>query len=913
MEEKQRNIKNLQAATEGAVLMKNEGQMLPIKKNETVAVFGRHQFEYYRSGTGSGGSVQVAYTTNIIEELIKNGVLVNTELVELYRKWLQKNPPDNGGGGWAAEPWFQEEMPFSRELAAQIHRTSKKALYVIGRTAGEDKDNRCCEGSYLLTAQERENLEVLAECFEEVAVILNVSNLVDLSWLEEEELASCIKAVLFVWQGGMEGGKAAADLICGRETPSGKLPDTIAYSIEDYPSHPNFGDTVKNVYQEDIYVGYRYFETFCPEKVQYCFGYGLSYTDFSLHILGAEQQADKIRISVKVVNAGKMYSGKEVVQVYFEAPQGVLGKPKLQLIAFDKTNLLAPGEAAVLEFVIDCKDMASYDDRGETGYKNSYVLEKGSYFFYVGNSSRNLQKLEVSYVAEETIQVKQLSQAMAPKEDFLVLTTGKKNSTGSYQEKMIPVVTADGSLEQRIRKNLPAELAITGNQGILLQDVRENKNTMDEFIAQLTKEQLAVIVRGEGMSHPKVTRGTASAFGGVGDDLLDYGIPLACCADGPSGLRMDGETTQVPIGTALAASWNTELIQQLYRKVGTEMADNQVDLLLGPGANIHRHPMNGRNFEYYSEDPYLTGKMALAVTSGLREAGVSGTMKHFICNEQETNRFAVESVCSERALREIYLKPFQMVVEGKAVQAVMTSYNPVNSFWTASSYDLNTTILREEWGFDGIVMTDWWARMNDVVYGGKESDKNTRDMVRSQNDVYMVVNNNGAEINSNEDNTLEELEKGNLTVGELQRSAKNICNYLIHSPAMDREQKRDDILAEIMPCTEQEQKALMTDRKVFGSKEEIIMEGREVWVKIEQAGAYQVIVAISSELTNLSQSASRLLMNGQIVTVVQLNGTDGKRITQKLGTVELKAGYYRIAVEEVMAGIDFHYMNLNLR
>lgn len=907
MGKKQRDEKNLQAAIEGAVLIKNEGHMLPIKEDETVAVFGRHQFEYYRSGTGSGGGVRVAYTTNIIEELIENGVSVNMELVELYRKWLQKNPPDDGGGGWAAEPWFQKEMAFSHELAAQIHQTSRKAIYVIGRTAGEDKDNLYCEGSYLLTEQERENLRVLTECFEEVALILNVSNLIDLSWLEKKELSSCIKAVLFVWQGGMEGGKAAADLICGRETPSGKLPDTIARHIEDYPSHQNFGNRVRNRYQEDIYVGYRYFETFCPEKVQYCFGYGLSYTDFSISVLEAEQQADMIRLCVGVKNTGEIYSGKEVVQVYFEAPQGALGKPRLQLIAFEKTECLSPNETATLEFVIDCKNMVSYDDRGETGYKNSYVMEKGSYYFYVGNSIRNLQKLEVCYHLEETVQIKQLSQAMAPKEDFMVLTTGKKDVSGIYQEEMIPVITADGSLEQRIQENLPKELPITGNLGILLQDVRENRRTMDEFIAQLTKEQLATIVRGEGMSHPKVTRGTASAFGGVGDDLLDYGIPLACCADGPSGLRMDGETTQVPVGTALAASWNTELIKQLYRKVGAEMADNQVDLLLGPGANIHRHPMNGRNFEYYSEDPYLTGKMAIAVTSGLRQAGVSGTIKHFICNEQETNRFAVESVCSERALREIYLKPFQMVVEEGTVQAVMTSYNPVNGFWTASNYDLNTTILRGEWGFDGIVMTDWWARMNDVVYGGKESDKDTRDMVRSQNDVYMVVNNNGAEINSNEDNTLEALKEGTLTVGELQRSAKNICNYLIHSRAIDREQKRDDILAAI-PSVKEAPKA-----EIFTTKEEITMTSGEGYVEVKEAGAYQLIVSISSGLTNLSQSTSRLLMNGQIVTVVQLNGTDGKWITQKLGTVELQKGYYRISVEAVMKGIDFHYALLNGR
>ena len=258
-------------------------------------------------------------------------------------------------------------------------------------------------------------------------------------------------------------------------------------------------------------------------------------------------------------------------------------------------------------------------------------------------------------------------------------------------------------------------------------------------MAQLTVEEMAILVRGEGMSNPRVTKGTASAFGGMCDSLFNYGVPAACCADGPSGLRMEAKSVQIPIGTLLAASWNVELVKELYTLEGEALYANEVDTLLGLGANIHRHPLNGRNFEYYSEDPYLTGVMATATTLGLKEGGGWGTIKHYACNGQETHRFKINAVCSERAIREIYLKAFEMAVKADSIRSIMTAYNPINGHWSASNYDLNTTVLRGEWGFKGIVMTDWWAKMNDVVLGGSESNKDTRDMIRSQNDVYMVV------------------------------------------------------------------------------------------------------------------------------------------------------------------------------
>ena len=278
-----------EAAAEGAVLLKNEGHMLPVKKDETVSIFGRSQIEYYRSGTGSGGAVNVPYVKNILDGIKENNAFpVNEELVETYKEWLKEHPFDNGGGGWAAEPWHQEEMEITEEIACRAAEKSKKAVFLIGRTAGEDKDYEDTEGSYLLTKREKENLRVVTKYFNEVAVLLNVSNIIDMSWTKDAAYQDHIKAILYIWQGGMEGANAVADLLSGRVTPSGKLTDTIAEKLSDYPAADHFGSKTENIYEEDIYVGYRYFETFAPEKVMYEFGFGLSYTEISMETVKAE-------------------------------------------------------------------------------------------------------------------------------------------------------------------------------------------------------------------------------------------------------------------------------------------------------------------------------------------------------------------------------------------------------------------------------------------------------------------------------------------------------------------------------------------------------------------------------------------------------------------------------------------------
>lgn len=898
--------KSREAAVEGIVLLKNENNVLPFTKKDKISVFGRPQLEYYRSGTGSGGAVQVQYATNIIEGFKNSELQINEQLADDYVEWLKDNPFDNGGGGWAAEPWFQKDMDISVEYAKKQAAVSNKAVYIIGRTAGEDKDNYNGAGSYLLTEQELANIQSITDAFEDVVVILNVSNIIDMKWMELPQYNGKIKAVAYVWSGGMEGGNAVVDVLSGKETPSGKLPDTIAENLEDYPSADNFGDPLTNLYQEDIYVGYRYFETFAPDKVMFEFGYGISYTTFDIQTLSVREEDGQIKLQVKVSNTGDQYAGKEVVQVYYSAPQGKLGKPVKELCAYAKTEKLAPKESQIINIAFKISDMASYDDSNATGHKSCYVLEAGDYVIYVGNSVRNLDNV-YTYRLDKLKVVEQLSEVCCPDDDNLtILRPGNKKADGTFEKVYVPSGKPTVDMAKRVKNNFPKSMKITGDRGITLQDVHAGKYSLEEFVAQLSIEEMAQIVRGEGMSNPRVTQGTASAFGGISDALFNYGIPAACCADGPSGLRYEGKAVQLPIGTALSSSWNDKLVRELYTMEGEELRRNQVDTLLGPGVNIHRHPLNGRNFEYYSEDPYLSGTMAVAATGGIKDGGAWGTIKHFALNGQEAHRFKINAVCSERAIREIYLKSFEMAVKEKTVMTLMTSYNPINGHWAASNYDLCTTVLRGEWGYEGIVMTDWWAKMNDVVEGGEESNQDTRDMVRSQNDVYMVVNNNGAEVNSNADNTESSVAEGSLTVGELQRAAMNICNFILHAPVIERELVDTDV-AKYYPSVpveeaKYEQFNLAEDNKV------IFNCGKEATMIVEEDAEYTIIVNISFAKSNLAQSTVNVNANGETMVVIQTNGTDGNWITQKLCKVKLDKGAYNLKLEDVLAGIEVKYM-----
>lgn len=761
------------AATEGIVLLKNDQQVLPLQ-NVKINVFGRIQTNYYKSGTGSGGLVNVDYTTSIIEALLENPLVeVNKTLLNTYLEWEKDHPFNAGSGMWASEPWSQVEMALSTDTLKQAKSFSEIAVICIGRTAGEDKDNTLSKGSYYLTDLETEMIEKVSQSFSKVIVVLNVGNIIDLSFLDTYS----IQSLLYVWHGGQEGGRAVSDILTGVFTPSGKLPDTIAYAIEDYPSTNHFGGHDENIYQEDIFVGYRYFETFKPERVRYPFGFGLSYTEFDYHI---KETNRPFEYEIDVKNVGD-FAGKAVVQAYIKAPQGKLGKAAKTLVGFAKTALLKPGESDTVYIAFDKYDFASYDEEGLTGFATAYVLEKGFYQVVFGTDVKS-EITFFEFEINDTELIEQAHEALRPIKPFDRMKASLKDGKVVLGYEPAPLRTY--KIRDRIKENQPKEIQHTCLEKRTLIDVYEHKVSLDAFIAQFSLTELAELVRGEGMSSPKVTPGTASAFGGVTDKLQAHGLPIACCSDGPSGIRMDSgmPSTSLPNGTLLASTFNTHLLESLYYLIGIEMLSYHIDVLLGPGMNIHRHPLCGRNFEYFSEDPLLAGEMARAIVQGLQTAGVTGTLKHLAANNQEYRRFDADSVVSERALREIYLKGFERAVRKAHAKAIMTSYNPINGIWAASNYDLNTLIVRKEWGFKGIIMTDWWAKMNDETSTGDKS--NTRAMIQSQNDLYMVVVD--ALNNSMNDNTMASFKDGSLSKGEAQRVAKNICYFLLDSPTFRR-------------------------------------------------------------------------------------------------------------------------------
>ncbi len=897
-----------QAAAEGIVLLKNEDAVLPLKATETISLFGRCQIDTYRSGTGSGGAVNVPYAINALDGLRANeGIVLNESLVTIYENWIAEHPFDNGGGGWAAEPWFQQEMPLSEDVIVQAAAVSSKAVIFIGRTAGEDQDNADKAGSYCLTELEIEMIAKVNQHFDNVIIVLNVTNIMDMAWLNTISGHQSIKAVLYSWAAGMEGGHALADILSGDISPSGRLTDSIAYQLADYPSSANFGRKDYNLYAEDIYVGYRYFETFNPQAVQYEFGAGLSYTEFSRDLVAYAEEGEGVNLilhfDVKVHNVGIEFSAKEVVQLYLEAPQGVLGKAARVLAGFAKTQQLKPGESETLRISIPVTSFASYDDSGITGQPNSYVLEEGCYQFYLGASVRHAQPVAATFALDQLLVIEKLTEALAPIHPFERLKPLQRNESGVYQASYEPVPLRTVSLAQRIQASMPQPLSLTGDQGIKLIDVKQGKASLQDFVAQMTPEQLATIVRGEGMCSPKVTPGTAAAFGGVSNSLFNLGIPVVAAADGPSGIRMDSghKATQVPIGTLLGCTWNKPLNEQLFFLVGQELLANQIDTLLGPGINIHRHPLNGRNFEYFSEDPLMTGVMAAAQTRGLKKAGVTGTIKHFAANDQETARVDVDSIMSQRALREIHVKPFEMAVKEGGATTIMTAYNPINGHWSASNYDLNTTILREEWGYTGIVMTDWWAKMNDPIQAGKEDKSYTSFMIRAQNDLYMVVENDGAEMNAMGDDTLAALQNGTLTLGEIQRCAMNICRFILDTPVMDRPLKAYEPIKSFAAI---DKSAAETVHQIDLAIELNTKSNSTVMIEVAEAGVYQCSSLMKYDAEATSQSACSLSLNGIFSMTLPINGTHGKIITVEGLQVKLDKGFYKLDIDFVKSGLQ---------
>ena len=723
----------------------------------------------------------------------------------------------------------------------------------------------------------------VCEVSERTVVVLNVGNIIDMSWVEKYRP----QAVLYVWQGGQEGGNGVADVLTGKVCACGKLTDTIAADINDYPSTVNFGDPLKNYYKEDIYVGYRYFETFARDKVLYPFGYGLSYTTFEMKAEVLKNTGDEITVSVTVSNTGEV-RGKEVVQVYVKVPQGKLGNPARKLIGFAKTKELAPGEQEEICIVIQKYDMASYDDSGVTGHKSCYVLEEGCYEVFVGSDVRSA--VSVGCYEEEFRVIEELEEAYAPVEKFQRMKAVLLPD-GTYQAvtEEVPVRTVD---PQKRRANEMSEtLDYTGDKGYKLVDVLDKKVSMEEFIAQISEEDLIAIFRGEGMCSPKVTAGTAAAFGGVTDGLTALGIPVGCCSDGPSGIRMDCGTKafSLPNGTSFGCTFNVELVGALYEMTGKELLLNKIDSLLGPGMNIHRNPLNGRNFEYISEDPILTGRICAAQVKAMAKSGIGSTIKHFCGNNQEVGRSTSDSVISERALREIYLKGFEIAVKEGGARSVMTTYGSVNGLWTAGSYDLCTTILRKEWGFDGIVMTDWWAKSN---YEGHQAEAPVKaPMVAAQNDIYMVVSD--AKANPENDDVEEMLHAGKITLGELQRNAANILGFLLKSPSIlilaDRiceeeleamnTKEEDDVDAGSLVSIESDsvtQKIVIDGALLHPAKGKADV----IAVTNEFMGDFTMKFTLKSDLGELAQLPVSVFLDNIHKMTVSVQGTNGKWVEE---------------------------------
>lgn len=795
------------AAAEGMVLMKNEDSLLPVPVGTKLSLYGAGAAKTVKGGIGSG-DVNERYSVTIWEGLKRAGYPITNETwlhdyeaayTQARMEWksevLRKAAQSSGAGldfftAYSTTPFFLPVGPSVTKTEADI------AVYVLSRIAGEGRDRTAGEGDYFLSGTEHQMLADLCALYPEVVVILNVGSVMDLSFLDE---FPNIGAVLYVVQPGMEGGNAVADVLSGRITPSGKLTDTWAMHYADYPnagifSHNN-GDVLHEKYEEDIYVGYRYFDSF-DIPVRYGFGFGLSYTSFSIEAAGIH--ADKsgtVTAIIDVTNTGNTYSGREVVQVYVSLPDGMLEKEYRRLCAFSKTKELAPGERQRLELTFTARDMASYDER-----KAQWVLEPGVYGVFIGNSLESSQ-LAASLWLDEGKVMAQVRNICPPKTALTPLSRSQSQRHENYTAALelggkFPSIHFDLSAVDTSKCQYGAQSA--------------EKEEISCLVEQLTQEELISLVTGD------PAKGQGSALGSAGISVpgsagetsscaLEKGIANIVLADGPAGLRlnqqyyvkdgkpqmlpfeaslerglffdapvMDGETyyqfcTAIPVGTMLAQTWDTALLWEVGQMVGDEMERFGVTLWLAPGMNIHRNPLCGRNFEYYSEDPLLSGKMAAALTKGVQShPGCGTTIKHFACNNQEDNRMASDSILSERALREIYLRGFGIAIQDAHPLSMMTSYNLINGIHAANSYDLCTNAARCEFGFDGFIMTDWTT----TEHG---SDCTASGCIQAGNDLIMPGQ------FSDHDSIRQALERGDLQLSQLKKCAANIVRVILKS------------------------------------------------------------------------------------------------------------------------------------
>lgn len=766
-----------QAATEGMVLLKNNNQLLPFKNNPKIALFGKASVDYVKGGGGSG-DVTVAYSRSLYEGLkIKESegkVQLYHELADYYAKEINNQYAQNIAPGMTEEPEIPAELIKGASEFADI------AVITLCRFSGEAWDRKVSlekddslwddqlanaqrqavvfpDGDYCVAPKEQLMIDAVKSNFKNIVVVLNIGGVIETSWIKDDDQ---ISSALLMWQGGIEGGLAAANLLVGDDTPSGKLADTFAKNLDDYPSSYNFHES--NAYAEytdDIYVGYRYFETIpgARDKVVYPFGYGLSYTSFDKEVVDVTI-GDEITVKVRVTNSGD-YAGKEVVMLYYSCPQGIIGKPSRELGTFVKTSCLKPGESEDVTLAIKVGDMASYDDVGKV-CKSAWILEKGTYNFYIGDNVETLTKFQAEYVADENIIVAQLEELLAPSN-----LTKRLLPDGSYEvmpaapvkelKNIYPRMTtkeAEGVAPCQRGRDLHS---LRDRKEILFDEVAEGKATIDEFMAQLSVDDLIHLLGGQ------PNYGVANTFG-VGN-MPEYGVPEILTADGPAGLRIvphiGVNTTAWPCATMLACTFNTEVAQAVGEAVAKEVKENNIGIWLAPAVNIHRTPMCGRNFEYYSEDPVVAGMIGTGVVKGVQSQNIAATVKHFAFNNKETNRKSSDSRVSERAAREIYLKAFEIIVKEADPWCIMTSYNKVNGVQCSESEELLNGILRGQWGYKGLVMTDWWTLGEHYLEA------------KAGNDLKMA--------NGYPARVRKAYDEGEITIDELYKAARNILSLIL--------------------------------------------------------------------------------------------------------------------------------------
>ncbi|MDO5662479.1 MAG: glycoside hydrolase family 3 C-terminal domain-containing protein [Brachybacterium sp.] len=762
-------------AARGAVLLANDNGTLPLAPGSSVAVFGRVQKDWVAVGYGSGGDVNAPYVTNLVDSLREDGrVTVDPQLAGLYETWCRENPVDPGEV-WGAWPRHFEEMRVADDVVRDAAARNETAVIVVGRAAGEDRDNVLEAGGYYLTEDEKRLLAQVTEAFDRTAVVIDAGNVIDLSWAEDYP----ISALLLAWAGGMEGGRAIADVLTGAVEPGGRLTDTIARRYEDYPSAGHFGDPEVSEYVEDIFVGYRYFESVDTDAVLFPFGHGLGYSTFTIDCESPTDDGSDLTVRVSVTNTGTR-AGSEVVQVYLEAPNGALSRPARELIAFGRTATLDPGESAQIVMTVPLADLASYDETGATGHRSAWVLEAGEYRLHVGRSVRETAPAgSITLEASEVVRQLEEVAAVRPEHSFERMTL-RRNESGEQVVDWEAVPTTTVDLRQRILDRLPAPIDPVEDQQASFRDVLDGSLRVEDFVARLTPNDLASLAYGDIiMDSPLGTPGNAGALGGVTESLRARGIPAATTTDGPSGLRLSTFAALLPCGTALASTWDPAAIEELAALHGEEMVRKGSHILLSPGMNIHRDPLCGRNFEYFAEDPLLSGRMAAAIVRGVQSRGVAACPKHFAANNQETNRIYSDSRVSERALREIYLRGFEICIREADPWVLMTSYNKINGIWGHYHYDLVTTVLRKEWEWDGLIVTDWWMRMAQDPDFPALRDSAYR--VRAQVDVLMPgsITHGGTE---REDAIMDSYaEPDGITLGEMQRTALNVLRYLQRS------------------------------------------------------------------------------------------------------------------------------------